>query len=96
MKFLVLATMFMFPLVSQAVEVKEDSVVCISQKVLKRYERLESENEQDFLKMMRQKAECVEMKAPFRVVILSEIGDYAKIERLNGMELWTNKESLTK
>ena len=43
---------------------------------------------------MNKKAECVVMQKPFKVVVDSEVGEYARVETLDGMKLWVNKEGL--
>lgn len=93
---LVALTMLSVSAPSFALETKENAVVCISQKKLMRYESLVKKDEQTFLKMMRDKAECMPMVAPLTILVESEVGKYLKVTTSEGMPLWVNQKDVQK
>ena len=98
MKYILALTAFVLPALAptfaQATQVKENSVVCISQKNLARYELLKANHQEEFIKAMEGKAECVTMLSPFDVVVLSKVGNYANVERVDGMKLWVKTDAI--
>ena len=82
--------------VATAETLKEDALVCISQRKLVRYIHLEQEGNADFLKQMQRRAECVIIADPLEIAVLGKVGDYLHFERLDGMKLWGRVADLRK
>jgi hypothetical protein len=73
---------------AQAVEVKEDSVWCVSQKTLARYESVKELDDKTYAERMLNKADCVERSKGVSAMLTRDSGEYVELEMTNGLSIW--------
>ena len=80
--------------VANANVLKADSVACISEKYLSKYERFVESEENVFVKDMLGRAQCYVNKREIQASVLNEVGDHVRLELIDGHRVWTAKASL--
>ena len=90
------ALLTVLPSVSaQAGTLKEGAVICISQKYLEKYEVYAKHENASYLDRLLDRAQCVVKGDEESALLLSEVGDFLRLETEDGFKVWVNRDSFS-
>lgn len=88
--FLTAAAVIAFGASAQAGTLQAESLVCMSQKLIKKYEKHQVAGEQRFMEDMIDRAQCYIQKRPAEAAVTDTSGTYIRLELLGGNRVWVN------